>query len=302
MDERDRITRRATLAGLAATLGAGGLGAGGLGCHGKAGAEQRPQRHADATASSTTTTTAAAAQIVKRLRSVSAIDGDGATVQRVFPTAQMRNLDPFVLLDDFNVREPAGFPEHPHRGFEAFTYMLQGAFHHQDTMGNDSVVSAGGVQRFNSGRYARHSEMPATKGDNRGLQLWVNLPRADKTMDPEYQGVQTDAMPIAEQDGLLVHTVAGGTSPVALRTEVDYLDVTLLSDREFFRVVPAGRNTLVYVLSDAITIRGERVPRGSGVLVGPGELPITGPAGARFAYLSGQPHGEPIRHRGPFVD
>ncbi|MCH9687454.1 MAG: pirin family protein [Deltaproteobacteria bacterium] len=242
------------------------------------------------------------ASIVQRIASVGAIDGDGATVQRVFPTPGLRNLDPFVLLDDFDVRVPAGFPEHPHRGFEAFTYMIEGAFHHRDNLGNDSRIAAGGTQRFNSGRGARHSEMPGTRGSNRGLQLWVNLPRASKTMAPEYQGVAGDAMPVDEADGLRIHTVVGASSPVALHTEVEYLDVTLLADGRFSRMIPAGYSTLLYVLDDAVSIGDEVVGRGHGVVLGEGELEARGRPGARFAWLRGRPHHEPIRHRGPFVD
>ena len=165
--------------------------------------------------------------------------------------------------------------------------MTHGGFHHQDTMGNDSKVTAGGIQRFNSGRYARHSEMPATAGENRGLQLWVNLPRAKKKMDPEYQGVQADRMPVDERDGTRVATVVGADSPAALHTEVDYRDVTLLSGRDYAWTVPQGRNTLLYVLADAVMLRDERVHQGSAVVLGPGELVVRGQGGARFALLSG---------------
>ncbi len=242
------------------------------------------------------------ASILQRIQSVGAIDGDGATVQRVFPTPQLRNLDPFVLLDDFDVRTPAGFPDHPHRGFEAFTYMIEGAFHHRDNLGNDSKIAAGGTQRFNSGRGARHSEMPGTRGHNRGLQLWVNLPRASKSMEPEYQGVGGEQMPVNERDGLRIHTVVGESSPVALHTEVEYLDVTLLADGRFARTIPPESSTLLYVLDGALELGSQVVPRGHGVVLGAGEVEAKGRAGARLVWLRGRPHGEPIRHRGPFVD
>ena len=295
-----RLTRRGAITGLAISTGPLILG-----CRGKSGAAGREHAAATPVAAGSSAPTQHAPQhapVLQRIESRSAIDGAGATVQRVFPGPQLRHLDPFVLLDDFNVREPAGFPEHPHRGFEAFTYMLEGAFHHEDNMGNDSVVTAGGTQRFNSGRYARHSEMPATKGANRGLQLWVNLPRVDKTMDPEYQGVQADAMPVDERDGLRLHTVVGESSPVALHTEVEYLDVTLLAGHPFAHRIPEGRNTLLYVIEDTVHIGDERVPRGSGVVLGPGDLEVRGEQGTRFAFLSGRPHNEPIKHKGPFVD
>jgi hypothetical protein len=229
-------------------------------------------------------------------------DGDGARLQRVFPSPQLRHLDPFVLLDDFNVGPPAGFPRHPHRGFEAFTYMLEGAFEHKDSMGNESRVTAGGTQRFLSGRGAFHSEMPGTDGSNRGLQLWVNLPRRLKKIAPEYQECQGDALPERLDPNLKIRSVSGGGSPVEFRTDVDYLDVELLADSAYEREIDGGRNTLLYVIEGEVSLGGERVSRGSGVLLAEGRLRVDGAKGARFVYLSGKPHGEPIIHRGPFVD
>jgi redox-sensitive bicupin YhaK (pirin superfamily) len=240
--------------------------------------------------------------VLRRIESVPSIDGAGATLQRVFPQPSFRNLDPFVLLDDFDVQPPAGFPEHPHRGFEAFTYMIAGTFEHADNLGNVSRVTAGGTQRFNSGRGARHSEMPGTSSSNRGLQLWVNLPRKLKQMDPEYADTQPDAMPVDESSGLVTRTIVGERSPVALHTEVEYLDVKLIADATFARTIPDERNTLVYVIDGVARIGDEEVPRGHGVLLSAGELEVVGNEGTRFAFLSGRPHGEPILHRGPFVD
>ena len=285
-----KITRRRTLEGVGASIVAAPFI---LGCRGKgatpAGSTQeqdQPKR----------------AEVVQRIASVAAIDGAGATVQRVFPTPQLRHLDPFVLLDDFAVTAPAGFPEHPHRGFEAFTYMIDGAFHHRDDLGNDSLITSGGTQRFNSGRGARHSEMPGGAGTHRGLQLWVNLPRRLKTMDPEYEGTDASVMPVSRTNELEVRTIVGEGSPVALHTRVDYLDVTLLADNRFVRTIEPERNTLVYVIAGAVQIAGQSVSRGQGVLLSPGRLEVGGRSGARFAFLSGRPHDEPIVHRGPFVD
>lgn len=267
-----------------------------LGCHGKGGTPQAAVRQA------AVRTPKGDAVVTQMIASVASIDGRGATLQRVFPQRALRNLDPFVLLDDFDVREPAGFPEHPHRGFEAFTYMIEGAFHHRDNLDNDSRIGPGGTQRFNSGRGARHSEMPATKGSNRGLQLWVNLPRAKKAMEPEYAGIAGEDMPVDEDGRHLVRTVVGGRSAVALHTEVDDLDVTLLADGEWGFAIPDGRNSLLYALEGTLRVGDVEVPRGHGVVLAPGDLLVRGAEGARFALLSGRPHGEPIVHRGPFVD
>ena len=228
-------------------------------------------------------------------------DGDGATLARIFPSPALRHLDPFVLLDDFDVRAPAGFPTHPHRGFEAFTYMIEGAFEHRDTLGNVSTITSGGTQRFNSGRGAKHSEMPASPGSNRGLQLWVNLPRNLKRMEPEYSGHQGDALPLLEQGGERTRVISGDRSPVALHTEVDYRDVTLLADR-WSVTIPPQRNSLLYAIDGTITVGAHTAGRGEALLVEPGRLDVGGAHGSRFAFLSGRPHGEPILHRGPFVD
>jgi len=242
------------------------------------------------------------AHVRQRLTAIAAIDGAGATVQRLFPSPALRHLDPFVLLDDFDVRRPAGFPEHPHRGFEAFTYMIEGAFHHRDSMGNDSVIGVGGTQRFTSGRGARHSEMPASDGPNRGLQLWVNLPRRLKQMAPSYAGVAGERMPRREAAGQLIREVVGETSPVELQTEVEYLDLQLLADASFDHAIAPGHNALIYVLDGEIELLGERLGPREALLPTPGRVVVRARAPSRVVWLAGRPHGEGIRHRGPFVD
>lgn len=284
-----RISRRSALRGLASAAPVLWL----PGCHGKvaSGPEQGP-----------VPSRGSEAAILHHVVARATHDGRDATLARLFPSPGLPNLDPFVLLDDFDVHVPAGFPEHGHRGFEAFTYMLDGAFEHRDSMGNDSTIGPGGIQRFNSGAGARHSEMPGTPGSNRGLQLWVNLPRAKKQMQPEYQGVAGDAMPVDERDRQRIHTIVGDASPAALHTEVEYLDVTLLADGSFDRVIPAGYSTLLYVIDGQLRVGEREIARGHALVLGEGELRAHGKAGARLAFLRGKPHGEPILHRGPYVD
>lgn len=242
------------------------------------------------------------AQVVRKIRATPAIDGAGATVQRLFPTPELRHLDPFVLLDDFDVRRPAGFPEHPHRGFEAFTYMIEGAFHHRDSMGNDSIIGPGGTQRFTSGRGARHSEMPATDGRNRGLQLWVNLPRRLKKVEPSYAGIAGEQMPVESLAGRVIREVVGARSPVVLQTEVEYFDVELLGEASFERVVPEGHNALIYALDGEVELLGERLRAGEALLPTAGHVAIRASGPSRVLWLSGRRIGEPIRQRGPYVD
>ncbi len=260
-----------------------------LGCEGKGTPVVRPPKDGRST-------------ILARLAARATQDGAGANLHRVFPGPDLQHLDPFVLFDDFDVTEPAGFPEHPHRGFEAFTYMIAGSFHHRDNLGNDSEIGPGGTQRFNSGAGARHSEMPGPSKSNRGMQLWVNLAAADKSMAPEYEGIAGRDMPVVERDGLRIRTVAGAQSPVRLRTQVEILDVEMLADAGFAREVAPGHSAALYVLDGTIELLGEPVLTRSAVVLGAGAAELTGSAGARILWLTGRPHGQPIRQRGPFVD
>jgi quercetin 2,3-dioxygenase len=242
------------------------------------------------------------ARVLQRIVSRPAIDGDGATVQRVFPGPALRHLDPFVVLDDFDVRRPAGFPDHPHRGFEAFTYMIEGAFHHRDSLGNDSLIGPGGTQRFTSGSGARHSEMPGTDGPNRGLQLWVNLPRRLKQMAPSYAGIAGADMPRVEGPGHVLREIVGPRSPVVLQTEVEYFDLELLADASFEHELLAGRNALIYVLEGEVSLLGEQLAAGEALLPTSGVIQISAAVPSRVVWLAGRPHGEPIHQRGPYVD
>lgn len=242
------------------------------------------------------------ARVVQQFPAVAAMDGRGARVHRVFPTRHMDHLDPFVLLDDFHVSAPGGFPEHPHRGFEAFTYMIDGAFHHKDNLGNDSIIHSGGTQRFTSGAGARHSEMPVGSGVNRGLQLWVNLPRRLKKMEPEYLGLGGDKLPIRDDVGFAVRTIVGEGSEVQLRTRVHYLDVVFEQGAEFTQWVEQGMTTLLYVMSGQVMVGDRLLAYRDAARISPGLLTVIGDVHSRVAFLSGKPHNEPIYHHGPYVD
>lgn len=229
-------------------------------------------------------------------------EGAGATVQRLFPSRELRHLDPFVLLDDFSVSPPAGFPMHPHRGFEAFTYMVDGAFHHRDNLGNDSVIRSGGTQRFTSGSGARHSEMPASAAANRGLQLWVNLPRKLKRMDPSYAGTPGDDIPVRDENGARVRAIVGEASPVKLQTDVLYQDVLLEAGGKLQRRLERGFNSLLYVMKGTVKVHGEVLRQGTALLPTVDRLSVVAQSAARVVLLSGEPHRQPIIQRGPFVD
>lgn len=237
-----------------------------------------------------------------KIAAVPTMDGAGARVRRVFPTRLTGYQDPFVLLDDFSVGEPAGFPDHPHRGFEAFTYMIDGSFHHKDNLGNDSVVSTGGTQRFTSGRGARHSEMPAGRGESRGLQLWINLPRSLKKIEPEYEAIHGPDLPENGKAGVVTRTIVGPQSPVKLRTTVRYLHLRMDGGARFEDEIPGGHAALVYVAEGRVKIGDLELSSGEGAQPGRGEIGLLAMTDAHAFLLVGRRHGEPIHHRGPFVD
>jgi redox-sensitive bicupin YhaK (pirin superfamily) len=238
-----------------------------------------------------------------KVAAVSTMEGAGARVRRVFPTRLTGYQDPFVLLDDFSVAEPAGFPDHPHRGFEAFTYMIDGGFHHKDNLGNDSVVTSGGTQRFTSGSGARHSEMPVGSGENRGLQLWINLPRSLKKMQPEYEAIHGSDLPEnGGAAGVVTRTIIGPQSKVMLRTAVRYLHLRMTAGARFEDEIPDDHTALVYVAEGRVKLGDLELSSGEGAQPGRGEIGLLAQADAQAFLLVGKRHGEPIHHRGPFVD
>ena len=150
-----------------------------------------------------------------KLRNVTVVpEGDGVDVKRLFPLQGFMNFDPFVLWDHFNIGPGRGFPDHPHRGFEAITYMFDGGMNHKDNLGNESFVTAGGAQRFTAGAGMVHSEMPAEAGESNGIQLWINLPQRLKKIEPGYQQVDAAEFPIVELEAGQVKILVGENSPL----------------------------------------------------------------------------------------
>jgi len=232
-------------------------------------------------------------------------EGAGVEVRRLMPVAGRHNFDPFVLWDHFDISS-GGFPDHPHRGFEAITYMFAGGMQHADNLGNRGTVHAGGAQRFTAGRGIVHSEMPAETGQGRhaaGIQLWINLPHSLKGVDPEYQQVEGDAFPVIGFDGGSFKTIVGEGGPVRLKTEVEYLDVSLEPGARMERPVPEGFRGLVYLVEGSIRLNGEEATAGSALFVeDEWGLTVNALEKSRFMWCFGKPHGEPIYQHGPFVD
>jgi redox-sensitive bicupin YhaK (pirin superfamily) len=245
-----------------------------------------------------------------------AVDGAGVKLRRSISPQRSNEYDPFLLFDHFYFDDPvegpiSGFPMHPHRGIETVTYMLEGAVHHRDSLGNAGLINSGDVQWMTSGRGIMHEEMPrrSPNGKVNGFQLWVNLPAAKKMTTPRYQEVSAATIPSVTKDGVTVRVVAGDVwdtpGPVSeIAAQPLYLDVTLESGAEFMQLVPQGHTALAYVIEgtgrfgvDAEPIEAVRM-----VVFGDGNrIDVQSETGVRFLFFAGAPFGEPIVPYGPFV-
>ena len=234
---------------------------------------------------------------------VETFEGDGVIVRRLFPVAGQRNHDPFVLWDHFNIEAGTGFPTHPHRGFEAITYLFSGSMEHADNLGNQSTIGPGGAQRFTAGRGIVHSEMPGTGGTTQGIQLWINLPKRLKQIEPAYQEIQAAEIPVTQWDGGSLHTIVGKQGPVQLQTPVDYFELNLNPGGHFAWTPELGHQGLIYVVSGDATINQQLLETGFAMLINqPEPIAFDSASGAKIMVCFGGPHQEPIFQHGPFVD
>lgn len=231
------------------------------------------------------------------------IEGASVKVKRLMPVAGWRNFDPFVLCDHFTLGSGSGFPEHPHRGFEAITYLFNGSMRHSDNLGNQSTVTAGGAQCFTAGRGIIHSEMPGNTGESTGIQLWINLPRHLKQMEPAYQQVNAEELPIRDLGKGQIRDIVGEASPLRLQTPARYADVILEAGTEFSEMLTNGFRGFVYVIEGALSIAGHELGAGAaGFMEEISVLKISARQDSRFILCFGLPHHEPIKQYGPFVD
>ncbi|HXH71744.1 MAG TPA: pirin family protein [Mariprofundaceae bacterium] len=227
-------------------------------------------------------------------------EGDGVTVRRLMPVHGLLNFDPFVLWDHFDI-VTGGFPDHPHRGFEAITYLFAGGMKHADNLGNRGTVHAGGAQRFTAGAGIVHSEFP--DGHAAGIQLWINLPQRLKSLPAGYQQLQADEIPEHAENGVRIRSIVGNGSPIRLHTPVEYLDIAIPAGASLTRTIPAGFRGFVYVVEGEIDAGGQTATAGQALLVeNETELSIAATEAARLMWCFGAPHHEPIRQRGPYVD
>jgi redox-sensitive bicupin YhaK (pirin superfamily) len=265
-------------------------------------------------------TDSTARRVSRIVRGMPATDGAGVELTRVIGQPALPIIDPFLLLDAFRSDRPedyiAGFPPHPHRGFETVTYLLDGRMRHRDNAGHEGVIEPGGIQWMTAGRGIVHSEMPEQEnGLLEGFQLWVNLPAAHKMDAPAYQEYPAGDIPEEARDGgvsvrVITGTTAQGTRGPVVQplTEPLYLDVSLPAGTAFTERVPPRHNAFVYVINgpveaddpDGRTVQLERDDLG--LLAQGDSVVLRAPGGdARFLLVAGRPLNEPVARGGPFV-
>jgi hypothetical protein len=255
----------------------------------------------------------AARHITRKLPGMPTQDGAGVKLTRLVGTPTLPDIDPILMLDNFRSDDPkdyiAGFPEHPHRGFETVSYMIKGAIRHLDNHGGQGVVTDGGVQWMTAGSGVAHSEMPEqTEGQMFGFQLWINLPAAEKMRAPWYRDIPASEIPQIDLGGgaqakLIAGEWNGVKGPGPERTTAPFIaDVALAALTSAEVPVPAGHAGFLYVFEGEAHAGREVIKQGEiGVLSDGGKLNVTTHAGARFLVVAGKPLNEPIAKYGPFV-
>jgi len=250
-----------------------------------------------------------ARKITRIIESIPASDGAGVKLRRSLGQSQFSRLDPFLMLDEFSSDDAAdyiaGFPSHPHRGFETVTYILDGHMLHEDHLGNKGNLKPGGVQWMSAGRGIIHSEMPQQEsGRMRGFQLWVNLPAKEKMKPAGYKDLQASDIPEVQlKDGGKVRVIAGrfgdtNGAIIGTATDATYLDVHLPAGATFAHPVADGYNAFAYVYEGAL----DGVPsRAAAVFSTHGSVEVRAKEATRFLLLAGRPIGEPVVQYGPFV-
>lgn len=244
------------------------------------------------------------------------MDGAGVKINRVLTQALQQRLDPFLMLDAFGSDQAndyiAGFPSHPHRGFETVSYMITGRMRHKDSAGHEGLLTSGGVQWMTAGRGVIHSEMPEQEeGVMEGFQLWLNLPAHDKLRQPWYRDFDSAQVPrVASAGGATARVIAGrshGVDGLVQRevTEPLYLDIALPAGTVFCQALPPGHNAFLYPFRGAVSVEGRSVPQGRMAILantpGADGVRIEALEDSRVLLIAGRPLNEPIAQHGPFV-
>lgn len=248
-------------------------------------------------------------------------EGVGAKVRRSIGTMEVRNFTPFLMLDHFKVSPEAGFPDHPHRGQETITYMLEGSFDHEDFTGSKGTLNPGDLQFMTAGRGVVHAEMPHIEHDENGnikniegLQLWVDLPKNLKNCEPRYRDLKAEEIPVANpNDKVSVKVISGQSYGVDSVKDLAYTPVWMLD----FVVQPGGSvrqelpkdfNVFTYIMNGSIVVDSKKYPQytniffettGDGIEI---SVPETANEPARFSVIGGKALDQPIVQHGPFVE
>ena len=256
--------------------------------------------------------------IEKVVSGMATSDGAGVSLTRIIGQPDLPRLDPFLMLDFFGSDNPgeyiAGFPPHPHRGFQTVTYMLAGKMRHKDSVGNEGVIDAGGIQWMNVGRGIIHEEMPEQEeGLLQGFQLWVNLPAVEKMSAPNYQDIQPDSVPTVHSQDAVIKVLAGeidGVEGPVKTTAVSptFLDIVLRSGSSEIDI-NSNEATFIYVYEGSLTVNKDNASKES--VLRDGELGVLSKTGttlsvstdteSKFILVSGKPINEPVVQYGPFV-
>lgn len=252
-------------------------------------------------------------QIIKKVKGIATSDGAGVSLTRIIGQPSLPRLDPFLMLDFFGSDKPneylAGFPAHPHRGFQTVTYMLDGKMRHKDSVGNEGVIEAGGIQWMNAGKGIIHEEMPEQEdGLLRGFQLWVNLPSGEKMSAPNYQDIKPQDVTVIEKDNMTVRVLAGGYEGHVGPVKTDavdsiFLDVHLsMSGASFSQEIAIDNTLFIYVYEGSVYSGDETIESGELSVYSEGEsFTVTANNTSRFIVVSGKPLNEPVVQYGPFV-
>nr|XP_020642424.1 pirin [Pogona vitticeps] len=256
---------------------------------------------------------AAVRKVVKTVLSREQAEGMGARVRRSIGRPELKNLDPFLMLDEFKVGKPAGFPDHPHRGFETVTYLLSGgSVAHEDFCGHTGRLDPGDLQWMTAGRGILHAEMPCSQEPAHGLQLWVNLRSSEKMIEPQYQELKNEEIPKPSQNGVTVSVISGEAlsvkSKVYTRTPTLYLDFKLENGAKHSQPVPKGRRHFLHLLQKEVysgppDAQQKVEPHHTAVLSDGDcvQLENKGPDISHFVLVAGEPLKEAVVQHGPFV-
>lgn len=251
-------------------------------------------------------------EIAKTVRGQRATDGAGVRLVRVLGNRDVKEFDPFLMLDSFDSTDPAdytaGFPTHPHRGIETITYLISGRIDHEDSLGNQGSIHAGESQWMTAGSGILHQEMPQPSDRMLGFQLWLNLPRAEKMTAPAYLGITREMMPAVKRDKAEIRVLSGrfeeaaGVTPAHIPATL--YDIALSAGGEIELPTNPEETVFVFLIEGDGIVNARRIETKTAVLFAPGDfIAVSAPpeSDLRFIFFSGKPLGEPIAWGGPIV-